>query len=142
MGGCPRCLRPGSRHRGISLHGYCEGYSRCNQSHNITEVRTMSDKTPKAPAAPSTLGATIVKSLATALRDGIQSARNSGTALSDFLAACVGQKLATAVLPADVDAIVNAAYPDGASDPKVLKVRRSEARNIVRAHATLPEGIT
>lgn len=99
----------------------------------------MSDKKPDTV---STLAPAILATLGTALRNGATAALNAGSLLADFLAACVGAKLPALVPPEDVSAIANAAYPADSADPKVLKVRRSEARNIVRAHASLPEGIT
>ena len=102
----------------------------------------MNDTTKPAPADKPTLAASVVTKLATALQNGIDAATNAGNMLSDFLAACVGAKLPDVVPDADVNAIATAAYPDSYGAANVVKVRRSEARNIVRAHARLPEGLT
>lgn len=91
----------------------------------------------------STLKADVVTTLVTALANGITQARNSGNALADFCAAALGAKLPTNPPAEDVSAIVDALASKMAWDgTSAEKVRKSEARAIVRAHAALPEGIT
>lgn len=97
----------------------------------------MSDSnTVTATVTPATLN-----KLGKALRAGVTNALNAGNMLADFLAECVGANLPAKPDDATVESIVNA-YADGAGwDDKTAKVRKSEARNIVKAHATLAEGI-
>lgn len=88
----------------------------------------------------STLSAAVVTTLVTALAGGLELAKNSGTALVSFCQAASKAKLAKTPNEADVVAIVDAlSNKAGWNGTPREKVSKSEARNIVRQHAFLPE---
>jgi hypothetical protein len=125
------------------------GYSDCNHptfSHGAlgvehlfkpTEFQIMSaTKTVTVTVTPA-----ILNKLGKSLRTGVTNALNAGNMLADFLAECMGAGLPVKPDDAMVEGIVTA-YADGAGwDDKTAKVRKSEARNIVKAHASLSEAI-
>lgn len=100
----------------------------------------MADKTPKQV---STLSAAIVTTLVTSLAESLTTAKNSGTALVSFCNAAAKAKFARTPVEADVVAVVDAlANKMGWNGTPREKVSKSEARNLVRQHAYLPELMT
>ncbi len=84
----------------------------------------------------------LAQMIGSALRTAVDNARYSGSALATFCTVAKDNAL-PAVVPAEtVDAIVDA-YADGATwkGTDAEKVRKSEARALVAAHALLPEGM-
>lgn len=91
----------------------------------------------------STLAANVVTTLVTALAEGIAAAKNSGTALLGFCTAAAKAKLPKTPTESDVVAIVDALSSKlGWNGTPREKVSKSEARNLVRQHAYLPEAMT
>jgi len=88
----------------------------------------------------SSLSAAIVTTLVTALGDALTNAKNSGTALNSFCQVAAKAKFPKIPNEADVVAVVDAlsAKLSWNGTPRE-KVSKSEARNIVRQHAYLPE---
>lgn len=95
----------------------------------------MSDKKPT-----SSLAIALVTTIVTALAESLTAAKNSGSALLGFCAAATKAKLPKTPNEADVVAIVDAlaAKLNWNGTPRE-KVSKSEARNLVRQHAYLPE---
>ena len=91
----------------------------------------------------STLGANIVTTVVTALAESLTAAKNSGTALQSFCTAAAKAKFPALPNEADVVAVVDALSAKlGWNGTAREKVSKSEARNIVRQHAKLPELMT
>ncbi len=91
----------------------------------------------------STLGAAQVTTVVTALAEAITAAKNSGSSLTTFCTAATKAKFPKTPNEADVVAVVDALSAKLAwnGTPRE-KVSKSEARNIVRQHAYLPELMT
>jgi len=91
----------------------------------------------------STLTAAIVTTLVTSLSDSLTNAKNSGSALLTFCTAASKAKFPKIPNEADVVAVVDALSAKiGWNGTAREKVSKSEARNIVRQHAYLPELMT
>jgi predicted trehalose synthase len=91
----------------------------------------------------STLGANVVTTVVTALAESLTAAKNSGTALQSFCTAAAKAKFPALPNEADVVAVVDALSAKlGWNGTAREKVSKSEARNIVRQHAKLPELMT
>ncbi len=88
----------------------------------------------------SSLSAAIVTTLVTSLADALSNAKNSGSALNTFCQTAAKAKFPKIPNEADVVAVVDALAAKLAwnGTPRE-KVSKSEARNIVRQHAYLPE---
>jgi hypothetical protein len=88
----------------------------------------------------STLNNTVVTAVVTALSASLTAAKNSGLTLLDFCKAAAKAKLPKTLPEPDVVAIVDAlsAKMGWAGTPRE-KVSKSEARNLIRQHAYLPE---
>jgi len=88
----------------------------------------------------STISQSIVTTVVNALAEAVHAAKNSGTVLTTFCDAAAKAKFPKIPNEADVvrvvDALAAALHWNGTKREKVSK---SEARNIVRQHATLPE---
>ena len=88
----------------------------------------------------SSLSAAIVTTLVTSLSDALTNAKNSGSALNAFCAVAAKAKFPKIPNEADVVAVVDALSAKiGWNGTPREKVNKSEARNIVRQHAYLPE---
>ena len=91
----------------------------------------------------SSLSASVVTTIVTALAESLTNAKNSGTALVSFCNAAAKAKFPKTPIEADVVAVVDAlAGKLGWNGTAREKVSKSEARNIVRQHAYLPELMT
>lgn len=91
----------------------------------------------------STLTAAIVTTLVTSLSDALTNAKNSGGALLTFCTTATKAKFPKTPDEADVVAVVDALSAKiGWNGTPREKVSKSEARNIVRQHAYLPELMT
>lgn len=91
----------------------------------------------------STLSAAIVTTVVTALADSLTNAKNSGLTLLDFCKAATKAKFPPVPIEADVVAVVDALSAKlGWNGTPREKVSKSEARNLVRQHAYLPELMT
>ena len=91
----------------------------------------------------SSLSASIVTTVVTALADSITTAKNSGSALTAFCTAAAKAKFPVIPNEADVVAVVDKLSEKlGWNGTAREKVSKSEARNIVRQHAKLPELMT
>jgi hypothetical protein len=98
----------------------------------------MSDSKPVA-----VVGSAAVTTVVNALAESLKIAKNSGTALEAFCKAASKAKLPTVVGEPDVVNIVDALSAKmGWNGTAREKVNKSEARNIVRQHAHLPELMT
>ena len=88
----------------------------------------------------STLGQAAVTNIVTALAESLTNAKNSASALIGFCNAAAKAKLARTPNEADVVCIVDAlaAKLNWNGTPRE-KVSKSEARNLVRQHAYIPE---
>jgi hypothetical protein len=88
----------------------------------------------------STLGQAVLQTVVTALAESLTNAKNSASALIGFCNAAAKAKLAKTPDEADVVAIVDALSAKlGWNGTPREKVSKSEARNLVRQHAFLPE---
>lgn len=93
--------------------------------------------------AISSLSTSTVTTIVTALAESLTAAKNSGTALTTFCAAAAKAKFPKAPAEADVVAVVDKLSEKlGWNGTAREKVSKSEARNIVRQHAHLPELMT
>ena len=91
----------------------------------------------------STLSTAIVTTVVTALAESLTAAKNSGSALTVFCTAAAKAKFPTIPNEADVVAVVDKLSEKlGWNGTAREKVSKSEARNIVRQHAKLPELMT
>jgi hypothetical protein len=101
----------------------------------------MTDSKTEAPAV--TLTSQVVTTLVTSFGKAYTAARNSGSALADFCAAALAAKLPAVPAAQDVEAIVDgiAKMLEWSGTPRERQ-NKSEARAIILAHASLPEGIT
>lgn len=91
----------------------------------------------------STLKAATVTTLVTALAESLTTAKNSGSALVSFCTVAAKAKFPATPIEADVVAVVDALSAKlGWNGTAREKVSKSEARNIVRQHAYLPELMT
>jgi len=98
----------------------------------------MADKT--ATNQTSTLAATVVTKVVTALAESVTTAKNSATSLIKFSVACKEAGLPVTPAAADVSVIVDKLAEKLAWNGTAReKVSKSEARNLVRQHAYLPE---
>lgn len=88
----------------------------------------------------SSLSAAVVTTVVTALAESLTNAKNSGTALISFCNAAAKAKFPKTPNEADVVAVVDAlSLKMGWNGTAREKVSKSEARNLVRQHAFLPE---
>ena len=93
--------------------------------------------------AVSSLTSAVVTTVVTALAESLTAAKNSGTALTTFCAAAAKAKFPKTPAEADVVAVVDKLSEKlGWNGTAREKVSKSEARNIVRQHAHLPELMT
>ena len=91
----------------------------------------------------STLSTAIVTTVVTALAESLTAAKNSGSALTVFCTAAAKAKFPMIPNEADVVAVVDKLSEKlGWNGTAREKVSKSEARNIVRQHAKLPELMT
>ena len=93
----------------------------------------------------STLSASVVTKVVTALAASITAATNSAVSLLEFCKTAGKAGLGKTVAEPDVLRIVDelaATIGWNSIDPKIAKVRKSEARSLLRQHAYLPEAIT
>jgi hypothetical protein len=91
----------------------------------------------------STLTSAVVTTVVTALAESLNAAKNSGSALTTFCAAAAKAKFPMIPNEADVVAVVDKLSEKlGWNGTAREKVSKSEARNIVRQHAKLPELMT
>lgn len=82
----------------------------------------------------------IVTTIVTSFIEAIQTAQNSGTALVTFCRAAAKAKFPSKPEESDVVSIVDAiAAKAGWNGSAREKVSKSEARGLIRAHASLPE---
>ena len=93
--------------------------------------------------AASSLTSAVVTAVGTALAESLTAAKNSGSALTTFCTAAAKAKFPRTPAEADVVAVVDKlAEKLGWNGTAREKVSKSEARNIVRQHAHLPELMT
>lgn len=87
-----------------------------------------------------TLAANVIGKLAATFADVWKSAHNGGTALANFCAVALAEKLPEVPAPGDVEAIVQGVAKALAWDgTKRERQNKSEARALVNQHALLPE---